>query len=61
MKLSTTDAALMLAVTPARVRQLIAAGKLKAVRVGSVWAVDSKSCERMARSVRKAGRPRVRF
>lgn len=54
--LTTTQAAARLGVTPARVRQLIRAGRLTAKRHGTDWVIDERALARVA--VRKVGRPR---
>ena len=55
--LTTTQAAEVLGVTPVRVRQLIEAGRLKAVKVGRDWLIDPPDLE--AVKVRTPGRPRL--
>ncbi len=54
--LTTSQAADSLGVTPQRVRALIVAGRLKAVKVGRDWLIEPPDLE--AVKVRKAGRPR---
>lgn len=46
---SATQAAELLGISRQRVHQLIAAGKLEAVRVGSGWLVDKASVEQRKR------------
>lgn len=54
--IGTTEAARRLGVSQARVRQLIAAGRLPAKRIGRDWLIDERSLSRVA--VRTPGRPR---
>ncbi len=54
--IGTTEAARRLGISQARVRQLIAAGRLPATRLGRDWAIDERHLSRVA--VRKTGRPR---
>jgi excisionase family DNA binding protein len=54
--LGTVEAARRLGVSDARVRSLIASGRLKAVKVGGAWLIDPKDLD--AVKVRKVGRPR---
>ena len=56
MLISTREAANILRVNTSRVRQLIAAKRIKARKVGGAWVIQSKALERM--TVRKVGRPR---
>jgi excisionase family DNA binding protein len=54
--ISTAEAARRLGVNPSRVRALIDAKRLKAIKVGSVWLIDPKDLE--AVKDRKVGRPK---
>jgi excisionase family DNA binding protein len=54
--LTTTEAAAALGVTPQRIRALIAAGRLRAVKVGRDWLIRPPDLE--AVRVRTSGRPR---
>lgn len=54
--LTTADAAAALGVSAVRVRQLIAAGRLRAERLGRDWLIDEAALE--AVRVRRPGRPR---
>ena len=54
--ISTTEAAKLLNVTPDRVRKMIDAKRLKAIKVGREWLIDPKHLE--AVKDRKVGRPR---
>lgn len=54
--IDTREAARRLGVTPARVRQLIKAGRLPATRLGRDWAIEERHLSKVA--VRKDGRPR---
>ena len=55
--MTAAEAARVLGVTPARVSQLIRAGKLKAHRKGSMTLVEVDSVEKYAGTPRRAGRP----
>jgi excisionase family DNA binding protein len=52
---TTTTAAVELGVTPGRVRAMIAAGRLKAIRAGRDWLIEPKAL--VAVRQRKPGRP----
>jgi excisionase family DNA binding protein len=54
--LTTTEAAVTLGVTPQRIRALIAAGRLRAVKVGRDWLIRPPDLEAVRN--RKPGRPR---
>jgi excisionase family DNA binding protein len=54
--ISTTEAARRLGVTANRVRVLIRAKRLKAIKVGHEWLIDPKDLD--AVKERKVGRPR---
>jgi excisionase family DNA binding protein len=54
--ISTTEAAKRLNVTPDRVRKMIEANRLKAIKVGREWLIDPKDLD--AVKDRKVGRPR---
>jgi excisionase family DNA binding protein len=54
--IGTAEAARRLNVTQSRVRAMIDAGRLKAMRVGREWLIDPKDLE--AVKDRKVGRPR---
>ena len=54
--ISTTEAAKRLNVTPSRVRAMIKAKRLKAIRIGIMWLIDPKDLD--AVKDRKVGRPR---
>ena len=54
--ISTAEAAKRLGVTANRVRALIEAKRLKAVKLGHVWLIDPKDLD--AVKDRKVGRPR---
>ena len=54
--ISTTEAARRLGVTANRVRAMIRAKRLKAMKVGHEWLIDPKDLE--AVKERKVGRPR---
>jgi excisionase family DNA binding protein len=53
--LSTTQAAERLGLTPGRIRQLIDAGQLPAIRIGERWVIEARDVERFARQ--PPGRP----
>jgi excisionase family DNA binding protein len=54
--ISTAEAAKRLGVTANRVRAMIEAKRLKAMKVGNVWLIDPKDLD--AVKDRKVGRPR---
>jgi excisionase family DNA binding protein len=54
--ISTAEAARRLGVTPNRVRALIDAKRLKAIKVGREWLIDPKDLA--AVKIRTPGRPR---
>ena len=54
--ISTADAAKRLGVTQSRVQKMIAAKRLKAIKVGREWLIDPKDLD--AVKDRKVGRPR---
>ena len=54
--ISTAEAAKRLGVTQSRVQKMIAAKRLKAIKVGREWLIDPKDLD--AVSDRKVGRPR---
>jgi excisionase family DNA binding protein len=54
--ISTAEAAKRLGVTPDRVRKMIIAKRLKAIKVGREWLIDPKDLD--AVKDRKVGRPR---
>ena len=54
--ISTTEAARRLGVTANRVRVLIRAKRLKAIKVGHEWLIDPKDLDTVKE--RKVGRPR---
>ena len=54
--ISTAEAARRLNVSPSRVRAMIKAKRLKAMKVGHEWLIDPKDLE--AVKDRKVGRPR---
>ncbi len=54
--ISTAEAAKRLGVTPDRVRKMIVAKRLKAIKVGREWLIDPKDLEAVKN--RKVGRPR---
>ena len=54
-QLTTPEAARKLGVTDARVRQIIAAGRLPARKFGPVWLIEESDLDRVR--VRRAGRP----
>ena len=54
--ISTAEAARRLNVTPSRVRKMIKAKRLKAMKVGHEWLIDPKDLD--AVKDRKVGRPR---
>ena len=59
MKLLTTaEAALIIRVTPRRVRQLINEGRLKAEQYGRDYLIHPSSLKRIAPAARRPGRPR---
>jgi excisionase family DNA binding protein len=53
--LTTQQTAAALSVTPQRVRQLIKAGRIKAVRFGRDWQIDAESLKGYVK--RNPGRP----
>lgn len=55
--LSVEEAAAVLAVSARQVRALVAAGRLPASRLGSMWLVDAESVRKRARLAPAAGRP----
>ena len=55
--LTTTDAAARLGLTPGRVRQLIRAGQLPAVKAGRDWLIE-KTDLKLVETRRRRGRPR---
>jgi excisionase family DNA binding protein len=54
--LSTSQAAKLLGISAKRVRVLVAAGRLKAQKIGNSWVIPQESLR--AVRVRKPGRPR---
>lgn len=58
--ISVAEAAAILRVTPGRVRQLIAGGRLEATRVGPVLVLQRQLVERFAMQPRPVGYPRGR-
>ena len=54
--ISTTEAARRLKVSPSRVRAMIKAKRLKAMKVGHEWLIDPKDLDDV--KDRKVGRPR---
>jgi excisionase family DNA binding protein len=54
--LSVTESAASLAISPRRVRALIAAGRLPATRIGNVWIIERQALDLVR--IRKVGRPR---
>jgi len=54
--ISTAEAAKRLSVTQSRVQKMIAARRLKAIKVGREWLIDPKDLD--ALKDRKVGRPR---
>jgi excisionase family DNA binding protein len=54
--ISTAEAAKRLNVTSSRVRKMIDAGRLKAIKVGREWLIDPKDLNAVKN--RKVGRPR---
>ena len=54
--ISAAEAAKRLGVTPSRVRKMIEAKRLKAIKVGGAWLIDPKDLD--AVKDRKVGRPR---
>ncbi len=54
--ISTAEAAKRLGVTQSRVQKMIAAKRLKAIKVGNAWLIDPKDLD--AVKERKVGRPR---
>ncbi|MND05700.1 Helix-turn-helix domain protein [compost metagenome] len=54
--ISTAEAAKRLNVTVSRVRKMIVAKRLKAIKVGREWLIDPKDLEPL--KDRKVGRPR---
>lgn len=54
--ISTVEAAKRLNVTPDRVRKMITAKRLKAIKVGREWLIDPKDLDAVKN--RKVGRPR---
>jgi len=59
MLLTTTQAADHLNVSPRRVRALIAAGRLPAVKIGRDWMIEPDALERFQAKPRKVGRPKL--
>lgn len=55
-KLTTTEAAARLGISPRRVQALIVAGRLPATKFGKAWMIEERHLSRVA--VRKVGRPR---
>ena len=55
--ITTDQAGKILGVTGRRVRALIEAGRLPAVKFGKVWMINKKDLKKVA--VRPPGRPRV--
>ena len=53
--MTTAEAAVVLSVTVRRVRQLIAAGRLRAEKVGRDWSIAPEALEAVKH--RRAGRP----
>lgn len=54
--ISTAEAAKRLGVTQSRVQKMIAAKRLKAIKIGREWLIDPKDLEPL--KDRKVGRPR---
>lgn len=57
MKITVQQAAEQKQLTPTRIRQLINAGKLSAVKVGMQWMIEAKDVERLV-VYNRSGRPR---
>jgi len=58
--LSTTQAGEELGVSRQRVTQLINDNSLKAVRIGTFWAIDKDDLEEYKATRRSSGRPRTK-
>ena len=56
--LTTDQAGKILGVTGRRVRALIKAGRLPAVKFGKAWMINKKDLKKVA--IRKPGRPRAK-
>ena len=55
--ISASDAAELLGVSPARVRALVSAGQLPALKISNRWLLDRAAVERRQREDRSRGRP----
>ena len=55
--MGVAEAALKLGVSPRRVRQMLASGKLSGQRIGRVWAIERRAVEFLAAHPRGVGRP----
>jgi len=58
--ITVAEAARRLGVTPRRVQDMIAAGKLPATRFGAAWQIDPRDLDRPVVRDRKGGRPRTK-
>ena len=55
-KITTTEAAALLGVTPQRVRHMIKAGILQAEKFGRDWQIDGESVERRKKAMEQKKR-----
>ena len=55
---SVTEAAVIIGVTPARVRQMLATEEMKGYKCGETWAVPEKEAKRVRDIDHDTGRPR---
>lgn len=55
--IGTTEAAERLGVSARRVAAMITQGILKAEKVGKTWIIDTAEVAKVAKQIRKAGRP----
>jgi excisionase family DNA binding protein len=54
---NVAEAAQQLGVSPRRVRQLLADGRVPAVRIGRAWAIEQRDLDRLSNRRSSAGRP----
>ena len=58
IKMTTTDAGIILNIGRTRVSQLIAHGRIRATRAGRDWFIEVAEVERFRQIVRRSGRPK---
>ena len=56
--ITVKEAAALIGVVGQRIRQMAAAGEIKAVKVAGVWLIDAKDARRVAKKPSDIGKPR---